>query len=389
MDFRTLPNKVKSELAKVETPFFFFDLDRVSEKVRQIRRHIKPDKIYFATKSNSLPQILETIAHSGCGFEVNNSAELEKVIDANATSGQIINSSSKSSAADIREMYGYGVRKFTFDSKDQVDNLAINAPGSKAILRIYSTNEGSRFDLSKNFGIHPSQAPSLLNYTKRCNLDLYGIMFHVGSQCHSLHNWKAGIIESAKLFQQFPDLQIINIGGGFPIDYKETIPNIEEISRVINQTINDYFLERPPICVEPGRFLVGDSALTCTSVIHITEKSTVSRATLDMSVYAGLIEIIEKANGFCYPIETEEKENLRKYKLVGPTCAGTDIIADEVVLPCLNVDHKQPKNNSRLYLLNTGAYSLDYVTVGQSHGFNGAKIPKVYFVKSGEIIGLQ
>jgi ornithine decarboxylase len=241
MDYRSLPEQVKSELAKAEPPFFFFDLDRVSEKIRQVRHYIKPNQIYFAIKCNSLPPILETVASSGCGFEVNNSAELKKAISANATRDQIINSSPKTSATDIREMYGFGVRKFTFDSKEQVDNLAINAPGSKVILRIFSTNEGSRFDLSKSFGIHPSLAPGLLYYAKRYHLDLYGIMFHVGSQCHSLHNWKAGISQSAKLFKQFPDLKFINIGGDLPICYQEPIPSIEEISMVINQAINDNF----------------------------------------------------------------------------------------------------------------------------------------------------
>jgi diaminopimelate decarboxylase len=107
-----------------------------------------------------------------------------------------------------------------------------------------------------------------------------------------------------------------------------------------------------------------------------------------MSVYAGLIEIIERGNGFCYPIETEAHETLIKCKLVGPTCAGTDIIADEVLLPCLHLDHKQAEKNSRLYLLNTGAYSLDYVAIGQDCGFNGAKIPDIYFSKSKKITGL-
>jgi len=222
MNYFTLSKKIRDFLALQKTPFFLFDLNHICSKIDLLNAHIYSDKIFYALKSNSLHRILETIAGKGCGFEVNNAAELDKTIDVGVDPSQIINSSPKTSANDINKMFACGVNYFAFDSKDQIDNLKINAPGSNVVLRIFSTNEGSKFDLSKNIGAHPEYASGLLNYAKQCGLNLYGIMFHVGSQCNSPKNWRAGIKESAKLFKYFNELRVLNIGGGFPIEYNET-----------------------------------------------------------------------------------------------------------------------------------------------------------------------
>ena len=62
------------------------------------------------------------------------------------------------------------------------------------------------------------------------------------------------------------------------------------------------------------------------------------------------------------------------------------MIAEEVMLPQLAVDHRIPRQSSRIYLSNTGAYTLDYVMNTEMHGFNGLSIPQVYYIKNGKIL---
>ncbi len=66
-------------LMKPDTPFFLFDLDRISHNIRHMREELRPQQIFYAIKANSRPEILKTIADEGCGFEVNNLNELRKV----------------------------------------------------------------------------------------------------------------------------------------------------------------------------------------------------------------------------------------------------------------------------------------------------------------------
>lgn len=187
------------------------------------------------------------------------------------------------------------------------------------------------------------------------------------------------------LFRSYPDLRTLNIGGGFPVCYNGAVPSIAEIGTEIRAVIAEAFDPPPEIHVEPGRFIVGDAALTCATVTQTDERSPRSRAVVDLSVFAGLIEIIESGNGFHYPVETDAQGEPVPYQIGGASCAGTDILAQEARLQRLRVDHRDERNSSRLCFLNTGAYTLDYVAVGQKAGFNGSRMPGVYYLKGGRI----
>ncbi len=221
---------------------------------------------------------------------------------------------------------------------------------------------------------------------KTNGLRLYGLTFHVGSQCYSPSNWHAGIAQCAVLFKQFQKLEMINIRGEFPVQDTTSASEIAQIIRVINKSINTCFERRPLLFVEPGRFIVGDSALACTSVINVNHQNSISRAAVDLSVFGGLLEIIESSDDFYYPVEASGNGNLWPYRIIGSTCAGTDIIAEEIMLPQLAVDQRILKQSSRIYLSNTGAYTLDYVMNSGMHGFNGLNIPQVYYIKNDKIL---
>jgi diaminopimelate decarboxylase len=138
--------------------------------------------------------------------------------------------------------------------------------------------------------------------------------------------------------------------------------------------------------VEPGRFLVGDTAFAAASVIHVENSAKKLRAIIDLSLFSGLIEILEEGEGFEYPIETDATGPEHIYQICGPTCAGTDIIVREILLPELRVDYASPEKRSRLYLLNTVAYTLEYIGLRQQAGFNGSANPKVYYIDGGRLV---
>jgi hypothetical protein len=46
---------------------------------------------------------------------------------------------------------------------------------------------------------------------------ILGLTFHVGSQCADPRNWDKGLRECGRRFKAFPTLEMVNIGGGFPV----------------------------------------------------------------------------------------------------------------------------------------------------------------------------
>lgn len=371
------------------TPYFQFDLARITDNIKILASAVRPDRIFYAVKCNSLPKVLRTIAGTGCGFEINNKNEWMVLHNLGLSGSPMINSSPISSPQDIRFLYGKGVRTFCCDSRAQVDNLAVNAPGVDAYVRLYDSNTGSRFKLNR-LGTDFESAVDLIGYAGIKGINPVGVTFHVGSQCKNVKSWEQAIKSAARVFTIFPCLKVLNLGGGFPVAYEPSVPTISRLGKIIRESLDRYFIRRPEVWIEPGRYIVGDTAFSCASVIQVRETSPVARAVIDMSVFSGFMEILEIRDGFHYPVKGQENPSgdLVRYQLEGPSCAGTDILCRDIQLPRLKVDFYHPHLNSRIYFADTGAYTLDYIDWKQAFGFNGAPFPNIYYSGKGGNNGL-
>jgi ornithine decarboxylase len=116
---------------------------------------------------------------------------------------------------------------------------------------------------------------------------------------------------------------------------------------------------------EPGRSLVADAGTLVTSVIGKATRGGKPWVFVDLSIYAGLLEVI---GDWSYPIRTA-KDHLprRRVTLAGPSCDSTDILAKDVALPELEV-------GDRLELLSAGAYTTSYQM------YNGLAFPDTLYV---------
>jgi len=81
-------------------------------------------------------------------------------------------------AAHVKYAYEKGVRLFVTDSKNDLQSIADNAPGSKVFVRILvEGGETAEWPLSRKFGCHPDMALDLLVQAKLLGLIPYGISF--------------------------------------------------------------------------------------------------------------------------------------------------------------------------------------------------------------------
>jgi ornithine decarboxylase len=123
--------------------------------------------------------------------------------------------------------------------------------------------------------------------------------------------------------------------------------------------------------LEPGRSLVADAGTIETTVVGKAERAGHPWFYVDLSIYAGLLEI---RDGWVYPIETD-RDHLpkRRATLAGPTCDSTDVLARDVALPDLEL-------GDRVRLLTTGAYTIAW------RSFNGFRFPDVVLSGGGSFL---
>lgn len=375
--------KIQSSLIgeNLETPFLIMDLDAIAENFLTLRRLMPQAQIYYAMKANPAPEILKLLVGLGANFDTASIFEIRQCIAAGAAPENISYGNTIKKAKDIASAYQLGVRLFAFDSLGELEKIATYAPGAKVYCRLLINNEGAEWPLSKKFGCDIDMAYELILHSRRLGLEPYGVSFHVGSQQTDPTQWDNAICTAASLFaalkQAGVNLQMVNLGGGFPGKYRAKNASIETYINNITTAMHRYFGDQlPEIMLEPGRSLVADAGIMQCEVVLISQKSYTDDKRwiyIDAGIYNGLAETM----GECikYQIRTpHDGTEVEPVILAGPTCDSADILYERA-------NYHLPVNlkvGDRIEILSAGAYTSSCSSIG----FNGFPPLKTYYIGS-------
>lgn len=372
-------NKFFKVIENYKTPFILCNLDIIKKNYYDIINNINC-KVYYAVKANPSNQIISMLNNLGSYFDIASKYQLDQVLNLGISPDKISYGNTIKKVEDIKYFYDKGVRLFVTDSLSDIKNISKYAPNSKIFVRILIDPGvgGAEWPLSRKFGCSIDMAIDILKYAKNNNLIPYGVSFHVGSQQRNEYAWYFALLEVQTLFKKLKiyniDLSMINLGGGLPINYKELADSTEFYLSKIKNFINKLFEKDIQILIEPGRSLVGNSAITVTEIINIAQKETNGDNWLfiDGGVFNGFIETLDES--IKYPCFAYKNNDLydTQYIIGGPTCDSMDILyrTNKITLPSSCV------NGNKLIWCSTGAYTRSYASIA----FNGFPAIPIYFV---------
>jgi ornithine decarboxylase len=351
------------------TPCLVLDVDRVEANFRAIRNALPLAQIFYAMKANPAPQILERLVSLGSSFDAAGIEEVEACLAAGAAPASISfgNTIKKSSA--IARAYQAGIDIFAFDSGEELDKLARHAPGSRVYCRILVENEGADWPLSRKFGTTIAHARTLMLRAAELGLDPYGLSFHVGSQQTSTASYEAAIGRVAMLFTDLRNagvnLRMMNLGGGFPVRYRDEVPGIDRFADAIMGAMTEHFGNAlPAMLIEPGRAIAADAGVVSAEVVLAASKGSdpVRWIYLDIGRFGGLAETEGEAIKYRFTTPHDGTET-GPVAIAGPTCDGADILYERS-------NYRLPlalTEGDLVTIESTGAY----VTTYASQRFNG------------------
>src|SRR3990167_2367726 len=176
---------------KLETPFTVLDTEVAKYNTQHLNKLLPDVDLYYAIKSNSDPRLISAIRDQVKGFEVASRGELALLRSLGIESKQILFSNPVKVPSHLSFARREGVQNYAFDSSDEIEKISRHVPGANVYLRIKVTDIGSRFPLSKKFGIDPGQAVDFIKSATVAGLHPVGLAFHVGSQSERPESWKA------------------------------------------------------------------------------------------------------------------------------------------------------------------------------------------------------
>ena len=129
-------------------------------------------------------------------------------------------------------------------------------------------------------------------------------------------------------------LSTLDIGGGFPANYDGSTLAIDDFCAPIREALNAVPADID-IIAEPGRYLVAPAVMSISSVIGKADRSGTTWYYIDDGVYGSFSgRIYDHAE---YPLRTLKTGNSKACVLAGPTCDSIDVIAEDIVLPELEI----------------------------------------------------
>ncbi|HEY9595433.1 MAG TPA: type III PLP-dependent enzyme [Spirochaetia bacterium] len=359
------------------TPLFVVDHDEIRRSYRSFRRHLPRVQAYFAVKANPDPAIVRTLYEEGASFDVASLPEFhivhENIKDMPAKERQdwiwdkIIYANPTKTAATLEQLDTYKPL-VTFDNADEIQKIREHAPHAGLVLRLRVPNTGAVVELSSKFGAAPGEAVDLILDAEKNGLTVEGISFHVGSQTTNFGNYVQALDLTAKIFEEARDrgytkMNLVDIGGGFPVPYDQTVKPFEELAEIINVELDRLFPKDIEILAEPGRFLVASAGYAVSEVIGTAVRDGKKCYVVNDGVYHTYSGII--FDHCQYPVKAFKKGPTQISAVFGPTCDALDVISVAENLPVL-------KRGDLVYSDMIGAYS--HASATYFNGFPPAKV---------------
>jgi ornithine decarboxylase len=369
--------KLLQDIAKKNgTPVFVIDHEKIRQNYRDFTTALPRVQAYFAVKSNSNPEIVKTLYKVGASFDVASFPEFMVVYE------NIKNMPEKERQDWIWDkiIYANTIKQIetlqkldqykplvTYDNIEELKKIKQYAPHAGLVLRIRVPNTGSMVELSSKFGAHPGEAVDLICAAFDAGLVVEGISFHVGSQCNNFENYMQALQLSASILKEAETrghkINILDIGGGFPVKYNSKSKSFKTLARKLNIEIDRLFPKTMEILAEPGRFMVANAATLVAKVIGKAVRDEKTCYYIDDGIYHTFSGVL--FDHCTYPIKAFKEGDLKISAVFGPTCDALDTISVAEELPELDI-------GDFVYAENIGAYSIASST--HFNGFPPAKV---------------
>jgi ornithine decarboxylase len=331
---------VKSLVARYGSPLLIIDAERVRGQYRRLAAALPSVLLHYALKPLPHEAVIRVLRREGASFDLATNGEVELVRRVGVEPDRCIHTHPIKRDGDIRTALHFGVRTFVVDNPDELRKFVKFRQQAALLIRVSFRSPDAVVDLSRKFGCDPPAVLPLLKLAAELGVEVAGLSFHVGSQAGGSQMHVHAIEVCSDLMRRAAteigsELRVLDIGGGFPVDYGSGTPPIEEFCAPIRAAL----VSLPPgvrVIAEPGRFIAAPAAVAVATVMGRAERDGRWWYYLDDGLYGSYSgQMFDHAK---YPLEALVPPGPRYPSvLAGPTCDSIDVIDEHLALPLLDV----------------------------------------------------
>jgi len=322
------------------SPLFVIDCDVLRRQYRALSLALPGVDLHYALKPLPDRTVVQVLAREGSWFDLATNGEVDLVRDAGIPASRCIHTHPIKRGSDIRHALDCGIATFVVDNAEEIAKFVACRDRVSLLLRVSFRNPDTIIDLSRKFGCDASAAIGLVEEAARSGLRVFGLSFHAGSQLPRPDKYVEAIETCGRIIVEARargfGIDVLDIGGGFPIDYLEPVPAIGDFCSPIRAAI-----ARLPrdirIIAEPGRFICGPAVVSLSTVMGRARREGRWWYYLDDGIYGTFSG--QPYDRMRFPIEPLRGGDRPREDCVisGPTCDSLDVVAEDIPMPVLEI----------------------------------------------------
>ena len=323
----------------LRTPFYVYSRTVIEENFGRFKRSLEglDSLICYSVKANSNLSVLETIAKLGGGADVVSLGEYKRALIAGIDPRKIVFSGVGKQDFEIVEVLKSSLLQFNIESVSELEMInkiasSLNKEAPIALRVNPDIDAGTHENIStgkadNKFGIPISDAIEIYQYASKLEkIKIVGIDVHIGSQISDLNAFRQTFEHLEKLIYELKNINIelenIDIGGGLGIKYTDDDlePDLQEYGGLVKRILGNLSCR---IIFEPGRYIVGNSGILVTKVLHSKMSQNKSFLVTDAGMNDFSRTALYGATHRLIPL-SKKKRGEEVYDVVGPVCETTD-----------------------------------------------------------------
>jgi len=355
-----------------KTPLYVIDEDRIKNNYRRLYEafssYYNDFKMFYACKANTNLAVMRILEKEGSGIDAVSPGEIYISLLAGFDPSKILYTGNNVTDEELKFAIASGVR-INLDSVSQLNRLSKipEAQGMEISFRVNPMVGAGHHDhcitggpLSK-FGVMEEEAVDVYNMAKDLGFNPVGIHTHIGSgildpepfilAVRTLMDVAGRVKEGANVKFDF-----IDFGGGIGIPYtpEESKLDIktfaEKITNLYTDKLGEYGIGKPTMCIEPGRYLVGDASVLLTRV-NTLKQSYRKFVGVDAGFNTLLRPTMYGSYHHIVAANQPLAETTQRIDIAGDVCESGDLFARDRPMPII-------EEGDILAILNAGAYAF-------------------------------
>lgn len=372
-----IPTYLLTKEPDINSPSIIYDYETIRETVLKLRNDlsvIPGAELCFSIKANRNPMILNILSELKVGADVASSHELEGAL--NSGMSPVFATSPSFSVEELEYLYSYNIIP-DFNSLSQLkqyvekSNFSIHKIGLRIRLPLELSQGNNQISFGRNsrFGID-ILTEEIWETIEDNQLTTVQLHLHLGEMKGS------EVMEKVMKFleiniNKFPDLEVINLGGGITYLYS----NADEVKKTWAlvgasiRRINASLQKKIRVVIEPGMLLLAMSGYLYATVRSSDVMNGKRAVTLDSSAW-NLTYWSYPQVALCYTQNQEEEV----HDIYGNTCYEHDVFVK-------NSKHAILKSGDRLLLTPVGAY-----VTSMARNLHGFPLPEEWILRNEMLI---